>query len=117
MKRQATVTSNPYAKKLKSLKKLTGRILVRKQDGALIIGKGGDYIKKIKQAYPKCVVNIPDTDHEFRVCQVDADDKTDLPNCMTEIINKLKSKAKEMCPEAGDGDAAVKILLNGEIVS
>jgi len=114
MKRGQDGGSGMRSKKLRAIKKFTGRVLINSPIGGELIGRGGSVIRAIRDAYRTCKVDIPDTQHKLRVVQVDCEEHADLANCITEITEKMKQCAKEFVPNLPSDHGAVQLLINGD---
>jgi len=81
----------------------------------VVIGRGGNVIRPIRQAYGACKIDIPDTKGPKRVVQIDSDDYNQLADCSTEIVNSMINVAQEAVPSVKKGDGLCELLINGPL--
>ena len=104
-------------KRTRPIRKYTSRIIIPSDTGAVVIGRGGNVIRSIRQAYGNCKIDIPDTKGPKRVVQIDSDDHNQLADCSTEIVNSMINVAQESVPSVKKGDGLCELLINGPLVS
>jgi len=104
-------------KRTRPIRKYTSRIIIPSDSGAVVIGRGGNVIRPIRQAYGNCKIDIPDTKGPKRVIQIDSDDHNQLADCSTEIVNSMINVAQEAVASVKKGDGLCELLINGQLVS
>jgi len=103
--------------KLKPQKKYTGRILINNKVGGELIGNRGCIIKSIRDAYKGCRIDLPDSNHKFRVVQVCCEEHEELANAMTEITDKMRHCTKDFGLDINPEHGGVQVLINGPLIS